>query len=34
MLNTLWLSFFLVAAASASWRWLVHAEPMVFQAMV
>ena len=34
MLNALWLSFFLVAAASASWRWLVHAEPMVFQAMV
>lgn len=34
MLNILWLGFFIVAAASASWRWLVHAEPAVFQAMV
>lgn len=34
MLNALWLGFFAVAAASASWRWLVHADPMVFQAMV
>ncbi len=34
MLNALWLGFFVVAAASASWRWLVQAEPAVFQAMV
>ncbi len=34
MLNALWLGFFVVAAGSAGWRWLVHAEPAVFQAMV
>lgn len=34
MLNALWLAFFAVAAASAGWRWLVHADPIVFQAMV
>ncbi|MGB4345724.1 MAG: nucleoside recognition domain-containing protein [Burkholderiaceae bacterium] len=34
MLNALWLGFFVVAAGSAGWRWLVHAEPVVFQAMV
>ena len=34
MLNALWLGFFVVAAASAGWRWLMQADPMVFQAMV
>ena len=34
MLNALWLGFFAAAAASASWRWLMHADPMVFAAMV
>jgi spore maturation protein SpmA len=34
MINGLWLGFFLIAAGSASWRWLVHADPVVFQLMV
>ncbi|MGC3987236.1 MAG: nucleoside recognition domain-containing protein [Pseudorhodoferax sp.] len=34
MLNGLWLGFFLTAAASAAWRWLVGAEAEVFAAMV
>ncbi len=34
MLNALWLGFFVVAAASAGWRWLMQADPVVFQAMV
>ena len=34
MLNVLWLSFFLLAAASALWRWLVVGDPAVFAAMV
>jgi spore maturation protein SpmA len=34
MLNVLWLGFFVVGAASAGWRWLMQAEPTVFQAMV
>ncbi|MGE5649683.1 MAG: nucleoside recognition domain-containing protein [Bacillota bacterium] len=34
MLNGLWLSFFLIAAASAVWRWLGGGNPAVFSAMV
>lgn len=34
MLNALWLGFFVVAAVSAGWRWLIQADTMVFQAMV
>nr|WP_145546434.1 spore maturation protein [Variovorax boronicumulans] len=34
MLNGLWLGFFLTAAASAAWRWLVGGESEVFAAMV
>lgn len=34
MLNALWLGFFMVSAVSASWRWLMQADPAVFQAMV
>ncbi len=34
MLNGLWLGFFLVAAASALWRWLAGGDPAVFSAMV
>lgn len=34
MLNGLWLGFFLTAAASAAWRWLVGGEAEVFAAMV
>jgi spore maturation protein SpmA len=34
MLNTLWLGFFIVAAASAAWRLLVQGDAAVFQAMV
>ncbi|HJV53999.1 MAG TPA: nucleoside recognition domain-containing protein [Noviherbaspirillum sp.] len=34
MLNGLWLGFFLVAAASALWRWLAAGDPAVFSAMV
>lgn len=34
MLNGLWLGFFLVAAMSATLRWLVGGEPAVFSAMV
>ncbi len=34
MLNFLWLGFFLLAAASALWRWLVAGDPAVFAAMV
>ncbi len=34
MLNSLWLGFFLIAAASAGWRWLVQGDPAVFGAMV
>ena len=34
MLNLLWLGFFLLAAASALWRWLVAGDPVVFAAMV
>lgn len=34
MLNGLWLGFFLIAAASAFWRWLVGGDPAVFSAMV
>ena len=34
MLNALWLGFFMVAAVSAGWRWLIQADPLVFQAMV
>lgn len=34
MLNFLWLGFFLLAAASALWRWLIAGDPAVFAAMV
>lgn len=34
MLNGLWLGFFLIAAASAFWRWLGGGDPAVFSAMV
>ncbi|RCW75811.1 nucleoside recognition domain-containing protein [Pseudorhodoferax soli] len=34
MLNGLWLGFFLTAAASAGWRWLMEGEAEVFAAMV
>lgn len=34
MLNRLWLSFFLIAAGSAVWRWLVVGDAAVFAAMV
>jgi spore maturation protein SpmA len=34
MLNGLWLGFFLTAAASALWRWLMHGEAEVFATMV
>ena len=34
MLNGLWLGFFLTAAASAGWRWLVGGDAEVFAAMV
>ena len=34
MLNRLWLSFFVIAAGSAMWRWLVVGDAAVFAAMV
>jgi spore maturation protein SpmA len=34
MLNRLWLSFFVIAAGSAMWRWLVAGDAAVFAAMV
>lgn len=34
MLNILWLSFFLIAAGSALWRWLVVGDPAVFASMI
>ncbi len=34
MLNALWAAFFAIAAASASWRVIVHGDLAVFQAMV
>ncbi len=34
MLNTLWLSFFIIAAGSAAWRWWVVGDPAVFAGMV
>ena len=34
MLNFLWLGFFLVAALSAVWRWLMMGDAAVFAAMV
>ncbi len=34
MLNVLWLGFFVVAALSATWRWLIVGDAAVFAAMV
>jgi spore maturation protein SpmA len=34
MLNRLWLGFFVIAAGSAVWRWLVAGDAVVFAAMV
>ncbi len=34
MLNTLWLSFFWLAALAALWRWLVQGDAAVFAALV
>ena len=34
MLNMLWLGFFVIAAGSAMWRWLVAGDAAVFAAMV
>ena len=34
MLNRLWLSFFVIAAGSAMWRWLVAGDAAVFASMV
>lgn len=34
MLNILWLGFFLIAAISASWRWLMMSDPTVFALMI
>ena len=34
MLNMLWLGFFVIAAGSAAWRWLVAGDAAVFAAMV
>lgn len=34
MLNFLWLGFFIVAACSAAWRWMIVGDPAVFAAMV
>ncbi len=34
MLNMLWLGFFVIAAGSAMWRWLVAGDVAVFAAMV
>ena len=34
MLNILWLGFFVIAAGSAIWRWLVVGDAVVFAAMV
>ena len=34
MLNILWLSFFLLAAGGAAWRWVIMHEATVFAAMI
>ncbi len=34
MLNVLWLGFFVIAAGSAGWRWLVADDAAVFAAMI
>ncbi len=34
MLNILWLGFFLIAAISANWRWLIMSDPTVFALMI